>query len=445
MAKTGCTIETGRIHPRWVIGLAMILGLVPLILYWFYCGRVPKVTPQQAADLLLATDRRAVLVDIRPAGDFASAHIDGSVNWPLEQILEFRPGDPLPEPFQNRILLMLCPGGLSGSSAAQHLIESGIIGVKYVRGGIQEWVGNFGHREGGIYERFRSESGKIRPFPYRPSPLHEQIVAVLNAFVIKPTYTLLALVVAILLWKCKSLDLAALRWSMVCFFVGENFCAANYIFFKDHSYLFEFLHGFGMLLSFGLAFFAGLEGFDSRILMLSDSDRKCAALRLCGKCVKYEDVPCGLKRVFFLIIPALATIAFIPMLAGWCRSSYNTQIFGTLFHYTRRYLYQHFEKQYCPIAAIVLLTASFAVLAFKKNNPLLWAKVFFAAGVGALGFGMFRSVLTMMNCQNLVWFAFWEEYTELLFILGICFVLRIFRKGLFETPIRDNEFHPLAH
>ena len=73
------------------------------------------------------------------------------------------------------------------------------------------------------------------------------------------------------------------------------------------------------------------------------------------------------------------------------------------------------------------------------------AKVFFAAGIGPLGFGMFRSILTTMYCNNLVWFAFWEESTELIFIVGVCFILGIFRKGLFEkadsqTAGREKSF-----
>lgn len=76
------------------------------------------------------------------------------------------------------------------------------------------------------------------------------------------------------------------------------------------------------------------------------------------------------------------------------------------------------------------------ILVFKKTNPLPLAKLFFAAGVGPLGFGMFRSVLTGMYNQDLVWFAFWEESTELVFVVGTCFLLWIFRHRLFEERAR---------
>ena len=107
-------------------------------------------------------------------------------------------------------------------------------------------------------------------------------------------------------------------------------------------------------------------------------------------------------------------------------------IFGTFYHYARRLIYQQFEAQYCPIAAAAFLAMSLLILALKRDNALPLAKIFFAAGVGPLGFGMFRSILTAMYSQDLVWFAFWEESTELLFIMGICFLLWTFRRQLFQ-------------
>ena len=108
-------------------------------------------------------------------------------------------------------------------------------------------------------------------------------------------------------------------------------------------------------------------------------------------------------------------------------------IFGTLYNYTHRMVYQQFETLYCPVIAIIILTVSLLILCVKKNNSLPMAKIFFAAGIGPLGFGMFRSILAGMYNQNLVWFNFWEELTELLFIIGVCFALWVFRKSLIKT------------
>ena len=43
---------------------------------------------------------------------------------------------------------------------------------------------------------------------------------------------------------------------------------------------------------------------------------------------------------------------------------------------------------------------------------------------------MLRMILGGAYDQNRVWYLFWEETTEFLFILGICFVLWTFRRKL---------------
>ena len=419
---------------RLIVLFVILAGaLTPLAVYWFILGMLPSVTPTQAKEFLRAENSQAILIDIRKSADFALAHIDGAFNWPFEEILGLDSTQKVPAQFQDKTLLLICDGGFRSSIAVRHLIQLGFKNAKSVRGGIQEWIASVSGPQGGIFERFSSESGTKSQFPYRQSPLYEQLAAVISGFVIKPTYTLLSLIIAIVLWRSKSADLIALRWSMICFFIGENFCAANYYFFTDKSYLFEFLHSFGMLLAFGFATYAVVEGIDSRILMLSDPAQKCSAMGLCMKCIKYEDVPCGLRRTFLLIIPAMAIVAFMPLFAGWHNVSYNTTIFGTFYNYSRRLIYQHFEMQHCPISAIVMFVISLGILIFKNRNPLPMAKVFFAAGAGPLGFGMLRSTLTALYGTNLVWFAFWEEITELMFIVGVCFILWVFRKSLFRV------------
>ena len=66
----------------------------------------------------------------------------------------------------------------------------------------------------------------------------------------------------------------------------------------------------------------------------------------------------------------------------------------------------------------------------SMENAIAWAKIAFAAGIGPLGFAVLRTILGGAYDQNRVWFLFWEETTELLFIVGICFVLWIFRRRL---------------
>ena len=280
-------------------------------------------------------------------------------------------------------------------------------------------------------------SGEIRGLPFHPSSLAEQWGAVLTGFAAKPFYEVLSLVLAIWLWRQRSPELAALCWAMIFFFIGENCCAVNYLFFSDRSYLFEYLHSFGMVACFGLTIYALLEGIDRRLIKLSDAEAKCAALGLCPRCIKYTNAACGLQRMFLLLIPAVMAICFMPLSADLIPLSYNTEIFGTFYNYSHSVVYQVFEVRYLPVTALVLLAISWGVLRMKKTEAVHWSKVFFAAGTGTLGFSFFRLILLHVYRDNLPWFAIWEEVTELLFIISAALVLWIFREGLFAA-VRDR-------
>ncbi|MCX7015051.1 MAG: hypothetical protein NTW86_21275 [Candidatus Sumerlaeota bacterium] len=69
--------------------------------------------------------------------------------------------------------------------------------------------------------------------------------------------------------------------------------------------------------------------------------------------------------------------------------------------------------------AISRRLAFLLLLSLKKNDPVAVAKVFFAAGAGALGFGIFRLFLFDAFRDNLVWFSSWEEALEFLTVAGI--------------------------
>jgi hypothetical protein len=87
------------------------------------------------------------------------------------------------------------------------------------------------------------------------------------------------------------------------------------------------------------------------------------------------------------------------------------------------------------VLALLFFAASWLVLLFKRNDPVPWSKFLFAAGLGPLGFGTMRMALLGVFSDDLMWFDTWEEWTELLFVLGVAVVLWIFRHGLLsERP-----------
>jgi hypothetical protein len=174
----------------------------------------------------------------------------------------------------------------------------------------------------------------------------EQLAAVATAFVVKPVYTMIALIVAIVLWKKTDMELKALKWAMLFFFIGENFCAANFLFSQNHdSHLLEYLHSLGMVFSFGFTAFALMEGIDRYALRYSDAkkscalavfcrqchkfeDVSCALAAFCRQCHKFEDVSCGLQSFFIFLGIAGAVVALLPFGAQLHFVSYNTSIWG---------------------------------------------------------------------------------------------------------------------
>ena len=425
--------------------LALIVGAVPVAVYWAVIGRVPTVTVREAMDELNRPGSDAALVDVRTPAEFAEFHVEGAVNWPLESIRRAAAAD-IPEELQSKCpLLLICNSGIQSALAARKL-DGLSVRARTVRGGMTAWIAGGGGDGGRSFCKLRAPSGDLRGLPFRELSVFDQFMAVVTGITMKSIYMLLALALVVILWRQKSPDLAALRWGLLFFFIGEFFCAVNYAVYNDDSFFSEYLHSFGMLLSFGFGTYAFFEGLDLRLVRYSDPTRSCAALGLCRACIKHADVPCGLRRVFLVLIPAHIVLAFIPLTARPHLASYNTRIFGTFYNYSHQGIYQMFEIRYCPIAAIVLFSASLLVLLLKKRDAVQWSKVLFAAGMGPFAFGVLRLVLFAAWRDNLLWFAGWEEITEFMYVAGVAIVLWIFRRGLFgKIPATEEGSGSCTH
>lgn len=421
-----------------VISLITLGLIIPIALYWWLLGRIPTLTARRALEFLHGPDENVVLVDVRDTGTFLAGHVDGAQNWPIEQIMAVSSTDQVPAPFQEKTLLFLCEGGLPSAAVVHRLQALGLDKVYNVRGGLQAWIAAW---DGACQTRFCQFESPLRGTAdrsFRIAPGYEQWTAVISAFGIKPLYMLLSLVVVVVLIRRSAPDLTALRWAFIFFFIGEAFCALNYLFFHENSHLFEYFHSYGMVVAFGFTCYAILEGLDIRVFKLSNPDKRCAGLELCGSCIKYKDVPCGARRLFLLLIVLVGILTIIPLLATPNTTSYNTDILGTRYNYSHPVILQIFEIRYLPIWAFGLFSIAFISLWLEKDRPVsIVTKLFFAAGMGALSFSMFRLVLNAVYQNNLVWATFWEELTELLYVIATGCVLWIFRRRLFLENIKD--------
>lgn len=451
--------ESGS-HRRTAIVLVLLGGILPLAAYGLASWYSPTITPAVARQWLGGGSQSVVLVDVRPRSVYDKAHIDGAESWPLEAVQAARTADDVPPPLRGRKLLLICNVGASSRLGTAHLVRHGLADAVNVRGGLQEWVRDFAVEatggpgcpwaaalaeetapaapEGGRFERFRNAAGRTLPFPFRVAPPWKQTLAVVSFFLIKPIYTILSFIAIVLLWRSRSPDLVAARWGMIAFFLGENACAVSYLAYRETSYLWEYLHSYGMLVCFGFLTFAILDGFDRRVLGLSSPEKRCAAIGLCGRCVKTAEVSCGLKRVFRIGIPALIVAALMLPTADWQFGSYNTIVFQSPYHYAHLWVFQCFENWYCSGVAVVMLAVSLGYASLRRHNAIGPAKVYFAAGAGAMGFGLLRMVIGAAYDDNRVWYLFWEEGTELLFILGTLLVLLTFRRTLLQERPADG-------
>ncbi|ACZ84889.1 rhodanese-like domain-containing protein [Streptosporangium roseum] len=91
-----------------------------------------------AARALIAADPGVLVVDVRTPGEFASAHISGAVNLPLDQV----------DTHLRRIvadaggtMLLICQSGGRATRAHTTLTRAGLVDVVVLEGGMNAWTG----------------------------------------------------------------------------------------------------------------------------------------------------------------------------------------------------------------------------------------------------------------------------------------------------------------
>lgn len=421
------------------IGLATFVGLLPFSLYLLVIGSVPTTSSASALEILSRTDSPAVLVDVRPEPAHSERHIVGASSLPLAQLLKLDKADDLPKTLQGRTLLLVCDSGLLSVQAARHLDALGV-NVFSVRGGMQDWGRAWPKFEDSPYSRFEL-AGMVLQKPFREMSPSEQAAAALALLWIKPIYMLLSAAVSLyLIIRSKAADLRLMGWSLLVFLIGEVFCAINYIFLQDNSYFAEYIHSYSMAVAFGFAAYALMEGLDQRLIHFTQADKHCALLPVCGQCAKYQPVRCGIHRIAQFMGISLIILAAIPLLAPFSYTAYNTQIGPIIHYYSRPFVHQWFEARFSPVLAILLSSLAILIIRYTSHRTLHpLARVLICAGMGFLGFGMFRVTLGMIYAERLVWSTFWEEATELMFVVAVMYILWSFRHSLLPgvDQIRD--------
>lgn len=428
-------------YPTWIKSfvtlIILLVGFAPVLIYLWISTRTPILTVESGLAVLNDPGQNAILVDVRSREEFSAVHIAGSLNWPAAEIASLDSSLQIPADFQGRPLLLICNSGFQSALSGEKLRSLGVNDVYYIRGGLQSWIGISNSSSPYAKVVFPSAGTSI----HRPMTLFEQTAAVVSGFGFKPLHMMLSAVLGIVLLRQRAADLRLFGWGIVIFLAAETFCAINYLFYNHNSYLAEYLHSYGMALSFGFTAFALMLGTDDRLLKLSASDKRCLFLPLCRGCAKYNQGSCKMRTLLQLLTVALAILAFIPLLTAPIQTSYLSDIFGTTYHYCRLLLSQYFEGRYLPLVSIVFCLGALLTMQKQKEEsaPQL-AMMFLAGALAALGFSMFRLTLGAIFDNALIWADFWEEVTELMFVAFAAIVLWIYKDGLLDVPINKNIF-----
>ncbi|MBV6397027.1 MAG: hypothetical protein HFACDABA_02631 [Anaerolineales bacterium] len=257
----------------------------------------------------------------------------------------------------------------------------------------------------------------------------EQFAQVAAGLVVKPAYMFISLVLILALLRQKERGLAALRWGMIAFLLGEIFCAVNFIAYQHESLVSEYIHSYGMALAFGFFTYALLEMLDARVLHINRGH--CSINGLCQTCKRVTPLACAARRVAILIVMLTISASFLPLTVSTSPESYATDLFGVPYAYARFDFYQWYEARLLPVLALILCACALMILLRPTGDPLPQsAKILFSAGLGALGFSLFRVILGALFAGELVWFEFWEELSELMFTGAFAFLLWQFRGAL---------------
>ena len=121
-------------HP--ILSLALG-GLTLAILYNEVATRLGGVRRIGPAQLTALVNRdNALVIDLRPAADFAKGHISGSKNVQMSQ---FDPENRQLAPARALPVVLVCKAGQTAGDAAKRLRKAGFASVSVLEGGVQAW------------------------------------------------------------------------------------------------------------------------------------------------------------------------------------------------------------------------------------------------------------------------------------------------------------------
>lgn len=122
-----------HLNPLLVAATVVVLALVIVFEIRARAESFAAISPQDAIRLM---NRGAVVIDLRPAEQYAAGHLAGARRMDGEQILQA--GDTLKK-FKQKPLIVCDESGSLGGSAARRLKAQGFTQAFNLRGGLAAW------------------------------------------------------------------------------------------------------------------------------------------------------------------------------------------------------------------------------------------------------------------------------------------------------------------
>ena len=119
---------------HWLVAAtAVVLVLVFVFEFRARAEGFASLTPQ---DVIRLMNRGAVVIDLRPAEQYAAGHLSGARRMDGEQIL--KAGDTLKK-YKQKTLIVYDESGSLGGSTARQLKQQGFLQAFNLRGGLAAW------------------------------------------------------------------------------------------------------------------------------------------------------------------------------------------------------------------------------------------------------------------------------------------------------------------
>ncbi|HTX23077.1 MAG TPA: rhodanese-like domain-containing protein [Steroidobacteraceae bacterium] len=126
-------LEFARHHPLLVSAAALAAVLVIAYESWLRAQGAAAVSPQELIRLM---NQGALVLDLRPPGEYAAGHINGARPMPSEQIP--KAGDTWKR-HKGKPVVVYCDAGSLATAAVRQLAAQGFSQVFSLRGGLSAW------------------------------------------------------------------------------------------------------------------------------------------------------------------------------------------------------------------------------------------------------------------------------------------------------------------